>query len=55
MLFVYLSVKTWCAFFFFFRFFGSNLRVLPVRNCVEIVKGMLTIAKVKTVSASDFS
>ncbi|XP_060886742.1 protein SPO16 homolog isoform X2 [Labrus mixtus] len=27
------------------RFFGSNLRILPVRNNVEIVKGMLTIAK----------
>nr|XP_046156415.1 protein SPO16 homolog [Oncorhynchus gorbuscha] len=27
------------------RFLGSNLRVLPVRNNTEIVKGMLTIAK----------
>ncbi|XP_038572696.1 uncharacterized protein C1orf146-like isoform X2 [Micropterus salmoides] len=27
------------------RFFGSNLRILPVRNNDEIVKGMLTIAK----------
>ncbi|KAM9357591.1 protein SPO16 homolog [Symphorus nematophorus] len=27
------------------RFFGSNLRILPVRNNAEIVKGMLTIAK----------
>ncbi|KAM7410573.1 hypothetical protein PAMA_001824 [Pampus argenteus] len=27
------------------RFFGSNLKVLPVRNNAEIVKGMLTIAK----------
>ncbi|XP_070689039.1 protein SPO16 homolog [Pempheris klunzingeri] len=27
------------------RFFGSNLRMLPVRNHAEIVKGMLTIAK----------
>ncbi len=33
--------------FFSFRFFGSNLRILPVRNNAEIVKGMLTIAKVK--------
>lgn len=29
------------------RFLGSNLRVLPVRNNTEIVKGMLTIAKVR--------
>nr|XP_040039821.1 protein SPO16 homolog isoform X2 [Gasterosteus aculeatus aculeatus] len=29
------------------RFFGSNLRILPVRNNAELVKGMLTIAKVK--------
>jgi len=29
------------------RFFGSNLRILPVRNNTELVKGMLTIAKVK--------
>ncbi|XP_010771071.1 uncharacterized protein C1orf146 homolog isoform X2 [Notothenia coriiceps] len=27
------------------RFSGSNLRILPVRNNAEIVKGMLTIAK----------
>ncbi|CAK6956301.1 protein SPO16 homolog [Scomber scombrus] len=27
------------------RFFGSSLRILPVRNNAEIVKGMLTIAK----------
>ncbi|KAI3369089.1 hypothetical protein L3Q82_026056, partial [Scortum barcoo] len=27
------------------RFFGSNLRILPVRNSAEVVKGMLTIAK----------
>ncbi|XP_030584141.1 protein SPO16 homolog [Archocentrus centrarchus] len=27
------------------RFFGSSLRILPVRNGAEIVKGMLTIAK----------
>ncbi|XP_031613709.2 uncharacterized protein C1orf146 [Oreochromis aureus] len=27
------------------RFFGSNLRILPVQNTDEIVKGMLTIAK----------
>ncbi|KAM6921825.1 protein SPO16 homolog [Xenentodon cancila] len=27
------------------RFFDSNLRILPVRNNAEIVKGMLTIAK----------
>ncbi|XP_022071865.2 protein SPO16 homolog [Acanthochromis polyacanthus] len=27
------------------RFFASNLRILPVRNNAEIVKGMLTIAK----------
>ncbi|XP_018525325.1 protein SPO16 homolog [Lates calcarifer] len=27
------------------RFFGSNLRILPVRSNAEIVKGMLTIAK----------
>ncbi|XP_035509613.1 uncharacterized protein C1orf146 homolog [Morone saxatilis] len=27
------------------RFFGSNLRILPVRNNTEIVQGMLTIAK----------
>ncbi|KAJ0065394.1 hypothetical protein NL108_009517, partial [Boleophthalmus pectinirostris] len=26
-------------------FFGSNLRILPVRNNANIVKGMLTIAK----------
>ncbi|XP_072295042.1 protein SPO16 homolog [Eucyclogobius newberryi] len=26
-------------------FFGSNLRILPVRNNAEIIKGMLTIAK----------
>ncbi|XP_070816301.1 protein SPO16 homolog [Chaetodon trifascialis] len=26
-------------------FFGSNLRILPVRNNAEIVKGMLTAAK----------
>lgn len=32
--------------FISFRFFGSNLRILPVRNNAEIVKGMLTIAKV---------
>lgn len=31
------------------RFFGSNLRVLPVRNYAEMAKGMLAIAKVKTV------
>ena len=30
-----------------YRFLGSNLRILPVRNNVEIVKGMLTIAMVK--------
>ncbi|KAJ7986414.1 hypothetical protein DPEC_G00339650 [Dallia pectoralis] len=28
-----------------FRFLGSNLRVLPVHNNAEVVKGMLTIAK----------
>nr|XP_020465731.1 uncharacterized protein C1orf146 homolog [Monopterus albus]XP_020465732.1 uncharacterized protein C1orf146 homolog [Monopterus albus]XP_020465734.1 uncharacterized protein C1orf146 homolog [Monopterus albus]XP_020465735.1 uncharacterized protein C1orf146 homolog [Monopterus albus]XP_020465736.1 uncharacterized protein C1orf146 homolog [Monopterus albus] len=27
------------------RFFGRNLRILPVRNTAEAVKGMLTIAK----------
>ncbi|XP_061592979.1 protein SPO16 homolog [Cololabis saira] len=27
------------------RFLGSNLRILPVRNDAELVKGMLTIAK----------
>uniref|UniRef100_A0A8C5E627 Uncharacterized protein n=1 Tax=Gouania willdenowi TaxID=441366 RepID=A0A8C5E627_GOUWI len=27
------------------RFFGSNLRVLPVRNTAEMVTGMLMIAK----------
>ncbi|KAM4629245.1 protein SPO16 homolog [Polymixia lowei] len=27
------------------RFFGSNLRILPVRNNAELLKGMLTIAK----------
>ncbi|CAM9155406.1 unnamed protein product [Lampetra planeri] len=27
------------------RFFGRNLRILPVRNNAEIVRGMLTIAK----------
>ncbi|XP_034036612.1 uncharacterized protein C1orf146 homolog [Thalassophryne amazonica] len=27
------------------RFFSTNLRILPVRNNKEIVKGMLTIAK----------
>ncbi|TKS74124.1 hypothetical protein D9C73_008205 [Collichthys lucidus] len=27
------------------RFFGSNLSILPVRNNVDIVRGMLTIAK----------
>ncbi|XP_034736385.1 uncharacterized protein C1orf146 homolog [Etheostoma cragini] len=27
------------------RFFGTNLRTLPVRNNAEIVKGMMTIAK----------
>ncbi|XP_068446027.1 protein SPO16 homolog isoform X2 [Clinocottus analis] len=27
------------------RFFGSNLRILPVRNNAEVVRGMLTIAK----------
>ncbi|KAF0042538.1 hypothetical protein F2P81_006070 [Scophthalmus maximus] len=27
------------------RFFGGNLRILPVRNNAEVVKGMLTIAK----------
>ncbi|XP_023272285.1 uncharacterized protein C1orf146 homolog [Seriola lalandi dorsalis] len=27
------------------RFLGSNLKILPVRNNAEIVKGMLTIAK----------
>ncbi|XP_068564019.1 protein SPO16 homolog [Cebidichthys violaceus] len=27
------------------RFFGSSLRILPVRNNAELVKGMLTIAK----------
>lgn len=32
----------------FLRFFGSNLRVLPVRSYAEMAKGMLTIAKVKT-------
>lgn len=37
--------------FFSFRFFGSNLRILPVRNNAEIVKGMLTIAKVKIAAA----
>ncbi|KAK2836001.1 hypothetical protein Q5P01_016485 [Channa striata] len=26
-------------------FFGCNLRILPVRNTAELVKGMLTIAK----------
>ncbi|KAM9849230.1 protein SPO16 homolog [Aulostomus maculatus] len=30
------------------RFFASNLRILPVRNNAEIVKGMLTIAKATT-------
>ncbi|XP_058494980.1 protein SPO16 homolog isoform X2 [Solea solea] len=28
-----------------FVFFGTNLRILPVRNNTEVVKGMLTIAK----------
>ncbi|KAM6963259.1 protein SPO16 homolog [Aplochiton taeniatus] len=28
-----------------YRFLGSNLRILPVHNNAEIVKGMLTIAK----------
>ncbi|CAL8255461.1 unnamed protein product [Merluccius merluccius] len=28
------------------RFFGSNLKVLPVWNNVDIIKGMLTISKV---------
>ncbi|XP_067369498.1 protein SPO16 homolog isoform X2 [Channa argus] len=27
------------------RFFGCNLRILPVRNNADLVKGMLTIAK----------
>ncbi|XP_036409350.1 uncharacterized protein C1orf146-like [Megalops cyprinoides] len=27
------------------RFFGSNLRILPVHNVAEMVKGMLSIAK----------
>ncbi|XP_054646174.1 protein SPO16 homolog [Dunckerocampus dactyliophorus] len=27
------------------RFFGSTLRILPVRNSTEILKGILTIAK----------
>ncbi|XP_077440570.1 protein SPO16 homolog [Vanacampus margaritifer] len=27
------------------KFFGSNLRILPVRNHSDILKGMLTIAK----------
>ncbi|XP_017289207.1 uncharacterized protein C1orf146 homolog isoform X1 [Kryptolebias marmoratus] len=27
------------------RFFGSNLKILPVRNVAELVKGMLTVAK----------
>ncbi|XP_069006072.1 protein SPO16 homolog [Embiotoca jacksoni] len=27
------------------RLFGSNLRILPVRNHADVVKGMLTIAK----------
>ncbi|KAF7203857.1 protein SPO16 homolog [Nothobranchius furzeri] len=27
------------------RFFGSNLRILPVQNAAEIVRGMLAIAK----------
>lgn len=33
----------------FVRFFGSNLKVLPVRSYAEMAKGMLTIAKVRTV------
>uniref|UniRef100_A0A667WY30 Chromosome 1 open reading frame 146 n=1 Tax=Myripristis murdjan TaxID=586833 RepID=A0A667WY30_9TELE len=31
--------------FDFFRFLGSNLRILPVQSNAEIVKGMLAIAK----------
>ncbi|XP_029988622.1 protein SPO16 homolog [Sphaeramia orbicularis] len=27
------------------RFFGTNLRILPVQNNADIIKGMLTIAK----------
>ncbi|XP_012737970.2 uncharacterized protein C1orf146 homolog [Fundulus heteroclitus] len=27
------------------RFFGSNLKILPVRNGAQIAKGMLTVAK----------
>lgn len=33
-------------FFFFFRFLGSNLRILPVHNAANAVNLMCTIAKV---------
>lgn len=35
-----------------FRFLGSNLRVLPVRSSNEVVKGILTIAKVRAAQLS---
>ncbi|XP_068176616.1 protein SPO16 homolog [Antennarius striatus] len=35
------------------RFLGSNLRVLPVRNDEDIVRGMLTIAKATSRPLSD--
>lgn len=31
---------------FIFRFFGSSLKILTVRNYAEMVKGMLIIVKV---------
>ncbi|XP_068599994.1 protein SPO16 homolog [Brachionichthys hirsutus] len=35
------------------RFFGGNLRVLPVRNSNDIVNGMLTIAKATSKPLAD--
>lgn len=37
---------------FSLRFFGSNLKVLPVRSYADMAKGMLAIAKVKTVKSA---
>ena len=34
------------------RFFGSNLRILPVRNNHDIIKGMLTISRVRIILSS---
>ncbi|XP_061540201.1 protein SPO16 homolog [Phycodurus eques] len=37
------------------KFFGTNLRILPVRNNGDVLKGMLTIAKVLVLNPVSFA